>query len=105
MMRTMSACCLTVSLKSSELGMDFLTDAKVVTQLPFGIVSQIAADGKIAATLPMRKNCGIRDYSVDGLGKSRLIEGPSPPSGRLSGVRLFRRPTVSAVLANESTDA
>jgi len=31
--------------------MDFLTDAKVVTQLPFGIVSQIAADGNIAATL------------------------------------------------------
>jgi hypothetical protein len=71
----MSACCLTVSLKSSELGMDFLMDAKVVTQLPFGIVSRIAANGNIAVALICGKTVEYATISVDALGKSRLING------------------------------
>src|SRR5580698_2480983 len=46
MMRTMSACCFTVSLKSSALGMDGLMLPTSDTY-PFGIVSHGGPDGNI----------------------------------------------------------
>src|ERR1700691_279004 len=79
MMRTMSACCFTVSLKSSALGMDGLMLPTSDTY-PFGIVSHGGPDGNIPELDCCGEAVGIMAISVDFRGKQARARNPFPPT-------------------------
>ena len=67
-MRTISACCFTVSLKSS-VGMDGLTSVAATDTSPFRIVSQSGADRNIPDVDCCGEAVGIRSYRLKAMEK------------------------------------